>query len=577
MLPTSPGSPPGAPHGFGQAPNALAHPPNALGPPNNGGVPAPAAFGQAPAAFGQAPAAFGQAPAGYSPAPAGYSPAPAAFGQAPAGYSPAPAGYSPVPAGFNPARPGFTALPFGGPAPAPQGFGAPASPGFGPAPPFGGPAPAAFGAPPPGWGAPVAASAGASGPPRAWGERARMAVGWMTLFLIGTDLFVISPLLPVVAERYQIDVTTAGWTLTSFSFAYMLAAPFLGGLSDRHGRRRVMAAGLVAFGVANFLTSVISGVTDSFAALVLTRAAAGFSAAAITPSVYAATGDMAPPARRASWLAVVGSGLLIALALGAPLGGLIAAVLGIRSVFTAIALACFALALLNARAWPGGLPPAPPAPPAAMAQAAGPPRPLTALLLVGAVGPTVLWSASLFGAYTYLAGGLAAAAGATTADTALVIVFFGAGMVAGNLSGGRAADRFGPESVMSAAYLGLGLCWLVVAQFAFGGPPDGRGLPAIGVGFALASFVAQLFFPAQQARLARTFAARRAAALAWNNSALYLGMSLGAAIGGAVFRRAGFPALLNALAVLAFLSALLLSSLTWASQARAARLAEAAR
>ncbi|HEU4406359.1 MAG TPA: MFS transporter [Polyangiaceae bacterium] len=533
-----------APGGYGHAPSGYAH------------APMPNGFGHAPAnGFGHAPAANGF---GHGPAPNGFGHTPAAngFGHTPAnGFGQAPNGFGQAPAngfGHGPAANGF------GHGPVPNGFGpaalAPAATpllgGYGQAP--------AWGAPP---AAPVAAA-----PAGGWGHRARMAAGWLTLFLIGTDLFVISPLLPVVSERYQIDLTTAGWTLTSFSLAYMTAAPVLGGLSDRLGRRRVMVAGLLAFGVANFLTSAISGLTDSFFALLLTRAAAGFSAAAITPSVYAATGDMAPPARRASWLAVVGSGLLIALALGAPLGGLIAAVLGMRSVFVAITLACFSLAALNARAWPAGAAPAPP--PGA---GAGPAPPTTAFALVGAVGPTVLWSASLFGAYTYLGGGLAAAAGATTADTALVIVFFGAGMVAGNLTGGRVADRFGSELVMSGAYLGLGLCWLFVAMLLDGAHADGARLPAVGVGFALASYLAQLFFPAQQARLARLFAARRGAALAWNNSALYLGMSLGSALGGAIFRGSGFPTLLNALAVLAFVSALVLSGASWRAQVRAAQ------
>jgi len=52
--------------------------------------------------------------------------------------------------------------------------------------------------------------------------------------------------------------------------------------------------------------------------------------------------------------------------------------------------------------------------------------------------------------------------------------------------------------------------------------------PVIGV----SSAVAQLFFPAQQVGLANDFPRQRSAALAWNNSALFFGISLGSAIGG---------------------------------------------
>src|SRR5271166_4658472 len=48
----------------------------------------------------------------------------------------------------------------------------------------------------------------------------------------------------------------------------------------------------------------------------------------------------------------------------------------------------------------------------------------------------------------------------------------------------------------------------------------------------LSSAVAQLFFPAQQAGLANDFPTRRSTVLAWNNSALFMGISLGSLIGG---------------------------------------------
>jgi predicted MFS family arabinose efflux permease len=52
--------------------------------------------------------------------------------------------------------------------------------------------------------------------------------------------------------------------------------------------------------------------------------------------------------------------------------------------------------------------------------------------------------------------------------------------------------------------------------------------PALGA----SSAVAQLFFPAQQAGLVNDFPRQRAAVLAWNNSALFLGISLGSLVGG---------------------------------------------
>jgi len=62
--------------------------------------------------------------------------------------------------------------------------------------------------------------------------------------------------------------------------------------------------------------------------------------------------------------------------------------------------------------------------------------------------------------------------------------------------------------------------------------------PALGV----SSAVAQLFFPAQQAGLANDFPRQRAAVLAWNNSALFLGISLGSLVGGEAIALGSFGA-----------------------------------
>ena len=58
--------------------------------------------------------------------------------------------------------------------------------------------------------------------------------------------------------------------------------------------------------------------------------------------------------------------------------------------------------------------------------------------------------------------------------------------------------------------------------------------------FGLASLSAQLFFPAQQLSLANQFPNSRAAILAWNNSALFLGISLGSLVGGQAIALGGF-------------------------------------
>ena len=69
----------------------------------------------------------------------------------------------------------------------------------------------------------------------------------------------------------------------------------------------------------------------------------------------------------------------------------------------------------------------------------------------------------------------------------------------------------------------------------------------------LSAAVAQLFFPAQQYGLAKDFPSRCGAVLAWNNSALFLGISLGSLIGGEAVAIGSFDTTLIVCAAIALI------------------------
>src|SRR5689334_13783164 len=88
-----------------------------------------------------------------------------------------------------------------------------------------------------------------------------LAVAWLTMFTVGADLFVVSPLLPLIAGDYAVPPASAGYCVTIFAAAYMLSAPALGHLADRIGRQRVLVWSLWAFGAANLLTAAAGDFT----------------------------------------------------------------------------------------------------------------------------------------------------------------------------------------------------------------------------------------------------------------------------------------------------------------------------
>ncbi|WP_182480699.1 MFS transporter [Peribacillus asahii] len=154
--------------------------------------------------------------------------------------------------------------------------------------------------------------------------RISLGVGWITLFLMGTDLFVVSPLLPFISEAYEVSASTTGWMVTVFAVTYAFSAPFFGWFSDKKGRRTLITFGLLLFAISNMLTAF----SPSFLWLIISRILAGLSVASITPLIYAIIGDIAPPNRRGTWLSIVVSGHLTALWAGAPFGTLLEHFLG---------------------------------------------------------------------------------------------------------------------------------------------------------------------------------------------------------------------------------------------------------
>jgi MFS transporter, DHA1 family, putative efflux transporter len=304
----------------------------------------------------------------------------------------------------------------------------------------------------------------------------------------------------------------------------MTSAPLFGYISDRIGRRRVLICSLLAFALANILTAGAANLPS----LLAVRLFAGAAAAGVSPSIYALVGSAAPPERRATWLALVVSGLLVSLAIGASAGALVGVIFGGPPVFLALAGLGLVLVWLNRWVWPcdhGGAPAGPDA--AVRDQLAFP-------VLVRRLIPTVMWSTGLYSVYTYLGAGLTAV-GFSIGRTAAAILFYGCGAIIGVLVGGRVADRFGVGLTATASFAGLCAC-LLLLRLAL--DADRLVEPALGV----SSAVAQLFFPAQQAGLANDFPRQRAAVLAWNNSALFLGISLGSLVGGEAIALGSFGA-----------------------------------
>ncbi|MGF9800033.1 MFS transporter [Brevibacillus agri] len=365
-----------------------------------------------------------------------------------------------------------------------------------------------------------------------------LLTGAATLFIVGTDVFVVSPLLPSIAAEFAVTPAVAGWLVTAMSIMYACGSPLMGMLFDHHprSRRMILWSGLMLFCLANLWT----GLATSYASLLASRALSGLALAAIAPCVYAFISDLAPASRRAAWLSIVVSGNLTGLWAGTPLGTLIAEQHGWRFTFWLIAGASFLLSWVNLAIWPQF---------SGTSQQPGrkPGAPVT--LMFRSVLVTVYWSAAMYGVYTYLGTALAQDNRFSPLQIASALIAYGVGAMLGSLNGGRLADKWGAKSISTASLFGI-----VVMLTAIGLLYQAEGwlLPFL-FGWA---FIGYAFVPSYQSRLSQEYPARLGRIMAWNITGMYIGMTVGSYLGGPVYEAWGFFPLACVCAAIALIAGL---------------------
>ena len=141
-------------------------------------------------------------------------------------------------------------------------------------------------------------------------------LSFFVMFLIGTDTFLVSPLLPALSRNLDFPLEHGGWLVSAYAVGYCIAALVIGPISDHFNRRSVLVAGMIAFSVATFAC----GFATSFWALFALRLITGMCAAAGSPQIWAIIPQLAPAGRVASIMAAPTAGLTISTLMGVPLG-----------------------------------------------------------------------------------------------------------------------------------------------------------------------------------------------------------------------------------------------------------------
>jgi len=343
-------------------------------------------------------------------------------------------------------------------------------------------------------------------------------------FAIGLTEFVAMGLLPDIAhnllpaqyaQSVPKSVAHAGWMITVYALGVVIGAPLFAALAARVPRKKMVLGLLTLFVVG----TVASALAPTFGLVLLARFVAALPHGAYFGAAGLVAASLMGPGKAGRGFAVVLGGLTVANVVGVPLITRLGQAAGWRVAYLAIA-AVFALTFVAVAATV----------PHTNDHATGSPRSeLRALRapqvwLVAAIG--AIGFSGFFAINSYIAPVTTHVAGLSAGTVPWILVALGLGMTTGNALGGWLADRDLRRATL------LGFPAFIAAMVTFGlisRFPAGLLLSAFLVG-ATSLFLG----PAMQARLIQVAPDAQLMGAAVNQSAMNVGNSLGALLGGAV-------------------------------------------
>lgn len=157
-------------------------------------------------------------------------------------------------------------------------------------------------------------------------RKAAFGFVFITVLLDMLAVGIIVPVLPQLVLGFMHGNTVAasqifGWFGTIFALMQFVAAPILGALSDRYGRRKV----ILASNAGMALDFAIMAASPTVGWLFIGRMISGVTAASV-PTAYAYIADVTPAEKRAGHFAVLNGAFGLGFIIGPAVGGILGAV-----------------------------------------------------------------------------------------------------------------------------------------------------------------------------------------------------------------------------------------------------------
>lgn len=341
-------------------------------------------------------------------------------------------------------------------------------------------------------------------------------IGMTEFTMMGLLPDIAAELLPQAWAANQEDaIAQAGWLISLYALGVVVGAPTIAGSVARFPRHRVMVGLSLALTVFTALTVI----APSFGLVGASRFLAGLPHGAYFGIGALVAAEVLGPGKRAKGVAFVLTGLTLANVVGVPFGTFLGQQFGWRSAF-AVVTGIFALTTVAIFFF---VPRSPGQPGRTLRAELGVFRipQVWFALATGAIG-----FGGFFAVYSYVAPLVTDVAGSPTWVVPLVLVVVGVGMTVGNIIGGHLADL----NLRRTLLWGMALMAVVLAVLALtAGWIIALFATLLGMGL-----VSSALSPAIQTRLMDVSGDNQSIAAALNHSALNIGNSLGAFLGGIV-------------------------------------------
>ena len=267
----------------------------------------------------------------------------------------------------------------------------------------------------------------------------------LSAFAIGTTEFVIVGLLPTMAQDLNVSIPSAGLLVSLYALGVAIGAPVLTALTSRWNRKHVLLSVMGLFVIGN----LVAWQAPSFEALIIARILTGLAHGVFFSIGSTIATGLVPKEKGASAIAIMFTGLTVALVTGVPLGTYIGQVFGWEATFLTVSILGLLAMIGSAILVPSNLKQAKPTNITAQLKVLTHPR----LLLVYAI--TAIGYGGTFIAFTYLAPILNEVSGFDSSSVALILLAYGVSVALGNIWGGKMADNYGPIKALTIIFAGL--------------------------------------------------------------------------------------------------------------------------